>query len=75
MNEGKDWKYRSIAGVVYDMYARKEDDCISYFTQENRHKSYIEIVDKKNDVYLRTKADDTKKNNLDELDELSEDEL
>ena len=75
VNEDSKWKKRSIAGVVYDMNARIEGDRISYFTQKNGSRSYIEVVDGENDVYLRAESDSTKKNNLDELEELSEDQF
>jgi Protein of unknown function (DUF3892) len=62
-NAGQSWSPRSKADAIDDI----EDDRHSYYTQEESYRSEVRVVDGANGKYLRTDADSTSRNNLDNL--------
>ncbi|MCY4011142.1 MAG: DUF3892 domain-containing protein [Gammaproteobacteria bacterium] len=64
-NPGEDWSPRSKAGAILDI----EDKTHSYHVEEAGYKSTIYVVEVGGVKHLKTYADETSKNNLDNLED------
>ena len=62
-NPGSDWSPRSKASAIQDI----ENNVHTYFVWSGARRSDIEVVDGPTGKYLRSKADGSASNNLDNL--------